>query len=377
MFNQLSLLCAALMNLFCVCGIVGNGLSLYIYSRKAFRKRSINVLLLALAGSDFFVCVLAIPVFSISQMQELVPGCQVVIGTVMLYFYPVTLMFQAMSVWMLVTITIDRYLAVCHPFIVQTYCTRTRALFAVGWIIIFSFLYNVCRFWEYKLLDCDSSQNRMRVEEILEPMLRSNENYLLWYQTIITLVSQFMLPLAVLCVLNFQVARTILAAGEQRRALVASERREHSTAKMMLFVVIVFIFCYTFSFILNVAETVNPTLFLGPLGFLLNDINNILIVFNSSTSFVFYVTYSTRYRAQLRKICVIRLFMENLLDYKVDRHIHHRSPSAEFSEYSKKTLNSCDQGCKKPLVIQNPGILRKENDSYQTKWNTRVTFDNF
>lgn len=36
----------------------------------------------------------------------------------------------------------------------------------------------------------------------------------------------------------FQVAKTILEAGETRRELVASEKREHNTAKMMLFVVI-------------------------------------------------------------------------------------------------------------------------------------------
>ncbi len=47
-----------------------------------------------------------------------------------------------------------------------------------------------------------------------------------------------MMPLVALCVLNLQVARTIMHAGEQRRQLVASERREHNTAKMMLYVVI-------------------------------------------------------------------------------------------------------------------------------------------
>ncbi|KAK6036061.1 hypothetical protein COOONC_26434 [Cooperia oncophora] len=42
----------------------------------------------------------------------------------MFYAYPVTVMFQSMSVWLLVSITVDRYLAVCHPFVVGSYCTR-------------------------------------------------------------------------------------------------------------------------------------------------------------------------------------------------------------------------------------------------------------
>ncbi|KAK5983055.1 7 transmembrane receptor [Trichostrongylus colubriformis] len=129
---------------------------------------------------------------------------------------------------------------------------------------------------------------------------------MLWYQNIATLLSQFVLPLLVLCILNLQVARTILLATEQRRELVASEKREHNTAKMMIFVVIVFLVCYTFSFILNVAEILFSSLFRHPVGYLLNDINNILIVVNTSSPFIFYVKYSTRYRNQLRTIYGIR-----------------------------------------------------------------------
>uniref|UniRef100_A0AC35FGP0 G-protein coupled receptors family 1 profile domain-containing protein n=1 Tax=Panagrolaimus sp. PS1159 TaxID=55785 RepID=A0AC35FGP0_9BILA len=104
----------------------------------------------------------------------------------------------------------------------------------------------------------------------------------------------------------WRVAKTILEAGETRRELVASEKREHNTAKMMLFVVIVFLFCYTLSFCLNVLEIFNPELFRHPIGFLLNDVNNILVVINSSSSFIFYTKYSSRYRAQLRTMYGIR-----------------------------------------------------------------------
>ncbi|KHJ90490.1 hypothetical protein OESDEN_09667 [Oesophagostomum dentatum] len=97
-------------------------------------------------------------------------------------------------------------------------------------------------------------------------------------------------------------------AAEQRRELVASERREHNTAKMMIFVVIVFLVCYTFSFILNVAEILFSSLFRHQIGYLLNDINNILVVVNTSSPFVFYVKYSTRYRNQLRTLYGIRWF---------------------------------------------------------------------
>lgn len=45
------------------------------------------------------------------------------LAQILVYAYPVTIMAQTMSVWMLVSITVDRYLAVCHPFLVRVYCT--------------------------------------------------------------------------------------------------------------------------------------------------------------------------------------------------------------------------------------------------------------
>ncbi|CAJ0590809.1 unnamed protein product [Cylicocyclus nassatus] len=224
---------------------------------------------------------------------------------IMFYAYPITVMFQSMSVWLLVSITIDRYLAVCHPFQVMSYCTRSRALLTVLLIVIFSVAYNFVRFWEFQIIESNSDES---LESIVQPLLRDSPSFLLWYQNIATLLSQFVLPLLVLCILNLQVARTILMATEQRRELVASVKREHNTAKMMIFVVIVFLVCYTFSFILNVAEILFSSLFRHPVGYLLNDINNILIVVNTSSPFVFYVKYSTRYRNHLRTLYGIRWF---------------------------------------------------------------------
>nr|CDJ92216.1 7TM GPCR domain containing protein [Haemonchus contortus] len=286
----------------CLFGVVGNSLSLYIYTRPAFRKRSINILLSALSAADLSVCVLSIPVFSSSHLQLFLPISERTIAVFMFYAYPITVMFQSMSVWLLVSITVDRYLAMCHPFEVGSYCTRSRALMTVLLIVVFSVAYNFVRFWEFQIMESSAES----LEAIVQPLLRDSALFMLWYQNIATLLSQFVLPLLVLCILNLQVARTILMATEQRRELVASEKREHNTAKMMIFVVIVFLVCYTFSFILNVAEILFSALFRHPIGYLLNDINNILVVVNTSSPFVFYIKYSTRYRNQLRTVYGIR-----------------------------------------------------------------------
>ncbi|GMR37361.1 hypothetical protein PMAYCL1PPCAC_07556, partial [Pristionchus mayeri] len=313
--NKISIFCALIMNVLCIMGIVANSLSFYIYTRPSFNKRSINVFLAALSASDFVVSVLAVPVFSISQLQNLMPGTPMITATVMLYFYPVTIMAQTMSVWLLVAITIDRYLAVCHPFIVASYCTRKRAIITIAVILVFSIAYNFIRFWEFTLNKdtADQVQDNEVVEDMLQPLLRADKMYMLLYQNLLTLATQFILPVAVLCLFNFEVIMTIRKATEQRRELVSSEKREHNTAKMMIYVVLVFIFCYVFSFTLNVLEIMFESLFRSSFGYLLNDINNILICLNCTTSIFFYCKYSTRYRAQLMRTCSLGFVLKRFL----------------------------------------------------------------
>ncbi|MFH4980159.1 hypothetical protein AB6A40_006868 [Gnathostoma spinigerum] len=74
LLQKASAICTLVMILMCTFGIVGNSLSLYIYRGPAFRTRSINVLLAALSASDLCLCLLAIPVFSISQVQLYLPS---------------------------------------------------------------------------------------------------------------------------------------------------------------------------------------------------------------------------------------------------------------------------------------------------------------
>uniref|UniRef100_A0A914UN25 G-protein coupled receptors family 1 profile domain-containing protein n=1 Tax=Plectus sambesii TaxID=2011161 RepID=A0A914UN25_9BILA len=292
-YGKASFICACIMVVLCLVGTVGNSLSLFIFTRSHFRVYSINVLLAALSAVDLCLLVLAVPVFTAIPLSLMLPSVPThVIHHLILYIYPVTVMLQCASVWLLVIITIERYVAVCHPFAVGRYCTRRRAVTAVIVTLFLAVAYNFVRFWEYE----------RDKEGHIQALLRKNQMFLLFYQNIATTLTQFVIPLIALCSLNMQVARTIIRAIENRRQLTASERREHTDATMMLFVVLVFLFCYTFSCILNIAEILDRDVFLQPLGHFLNDVNNILVIINSSSSFLFYIKYSTRFRAELRSV---------------------------------------------------------------------------
>ncbi|KAI6199699.1 FMRFamide receptor [Aphelenchoides besseyi] len=324
-YSRLSIVFASAMLCISLAGVVFNLTSLYVFTRKSFRKRSINVLLCGLSLSDLCLCILAIPVFSLAQVQTIIPDVPLkVTSRILVYAYPIVIISQTASVWTMVAVSIDRYLAVCHPFSARLHSTTKRAFATVCGIVVFSIAYNFIRFWEYKIND----EPGVPEDKQILGLLREEHWYMLWYQNVAMLITQFAVPLVVLSVLNCLVARTILKAGEMRRELVASERREFNTSRMMMYYVVVFLFCYMMSFCLNVAEVFNGELFKQPLGFVLNDANNILVAANSSSSFFFYVGYSSRYRAQLRQLPFVRIFV---------RRCCMMSETTKYSEKSEKT----------------------------------------
>uniref|UniRef100_A0A0N5BBP2 G_PROTEIN_RECEP_F1_2 domain-containing protein n=1 Tax=Strongyloides papillosus TaxID=174720 RepID=A0A0N5BBP2_STREA len=293
----LSIICFVM----CIIGVITNTFSIIIYTSANFRKRSINILLAGMSVSDLVVCLLAVPVFIGTEIPTLFPKIEVppkILAYCIVYLYPITIMAGCMSVWMLVSITVDRYLAVCHPFMVRVYCTINRAKITVAVITIVTVAFNFVRFWEFDITEPSDETGGFAFKKLL----RADPIFMLVYQNIAYIISQYLIPLFVLCLLNLEVAKTILKATEQRRELVTSVKTEHQTAKMMIFVVIVFIFCYTFGIFLNLLEHLYREIFETTIGYMLNDINNILVVFNSSSNFIFYVKYSTRYRAKLREL---------------------------------------------------------------------------
>lgn len=92
----------------------------------------------------------------------------------------------------------------------QGHPPRTRALITTAVIFVFSIGYNFVRFWEYTLSDEPGVSEDM----LIVGLLRENQIYMVLYQNIAMLLTQFVLPLMVLCILNLQVGA---AVGEEKR----------------------------------------------------------------------------------------------------------------------------------------------------------------
>src|SRR3569832_2330210 len=84
-------ICALLMFLLCVWGVLTNIIGMWIFSRPRMRRLSINVLLFTLCSVDALLLFLAMPVFAAAPIMTHVP---INVQWLILKVYPLALTFQ-------------------------------------------------------------------------------------------------------------------------------------------------------------------------------------------------------------------------------------------------------------------------------------------
>lgn len=199
-------------------------------------------------------------------------------------------------------ISLERYVAVCSPFNARQRLTVKKARSAFILILILAFLYNAPRFFEYSL-----DEKRGYVQ-----LLRGSFYYFAIYFTTLYLITHFLGPFLVITILNVVIFKAIRRARYERTQLSNSRIdkrtiRKHQTTRMITLVTVIFGLCNILPFVLNIWEALDTSLFRGELrvaAYLTLDISNVLVVLNSSTTFIIYFVHCQKYRS----IIVARLF---------------------------------------------------------------------
>lgn len=203
-----------LLNLVGILGIMGNIISMVILSRPQMRS-SINYLLTGLARSDTVLIITSILIFGLPALfkytnsQLLFSYYYRVYPFLAPVVYPLAVIAQTVSVYLTLTVTLERFVAVCHPLQARSLCTYGRARLYVLLIIIFSILYNLSRFWEVKLEQEYLVQYNVTVYIPLPSSLRSNQIYISVYIHWLYLLFIYFLPFSCLAVLNAAIYRQV------------------------------------------------------------------------------------------------------------------------------------------------------------------------
>lgn len=202
-----------MLNLIGVLGIVGNIISMIILSRPQMRS-SINCLLIGLARIDTTLIITSILLFGL-------PGIYPYTKTMFTYYYhvlprlvpivyPLAMMLQTASAYLTLTVSLERFVAVCHPLRARSLCTCGRARIYVIAIMVFSFIYNLPRFWEAVVVPESYPGTNITIRCAIPSKLRSeNSDYISAYVHWCYLIFIYLIPFFSLAVLNLAIYKQV------------------------------------------------------------------------------------------------------------------------------------------------------------------------
>ncbi|XP_060598001.1 FMRFamide peptide receptor frpr-18-like [Ruditapes philippinarum] len=204
-----------------VVGLLGNTLSLMVFSTKSMRKTSSSVFLASLAFVDntFLVCLLITWIDGeINSILVTDLACQLLIYT--------TYVASCLSVWFIVCFTFERFIAICFPLKSTLICSLFREK---GTVLILATI--TCLMYNFSFWTTGMEQWGPVMRCSHNPKYIQFLNIVTWIDTVITMIIPFLL----IAFMNSMVLRSVIKCQPKEKP-TTSKRRENGFMKVTSFV---------------------------------------------------------------------------------------------------------------------------------------------
>ncbi|XP_023932419.1 FMRFamide receptor-like [Lingula anatina] len=227
------------------------------------------------------------------------------------WIWPLGMTFQTAAVWLVVVVTVDRYIAVKMPHRVRSLSTISKAKIATATVSLISVLFNLPRFFEFYIsydLTCVDNTTTTTLKPVSVPTaLQEDQDYHYVYTFALYCLVNFVIPLATLIFLNINLILVVHRANTDRRimsvqSLRAASRNQASSETnitfMLILVVCVFIVCQLPALVTQIWYAVDPE----QTGYkYLGELSNLMVTCNSAVNFLIYCAFGKRFRELLRE----------------------------------------------------------------------------
>lgn len=267
-------------------GLVGNTFAFVVLISENIRKTTFGVFLATLAVMDFMF--LAARIFEVQYHKADFQITSYFCKTRHVFTY--TGMMS--SSWLLVAVTIDRFVAICYPFQAKTYLKiATARCISVGIVIVF-FLANCYGFWLWDVIG-----NRCNT---FDPKI-----YLvaMRYVNILTTVFYAYIPFVVLSILNTIIVRTLRKHRIQKMKTAHHGKGAAETKAVTMILVATFwyLIC-TAPFCVIAALRIFSIIPPSVVSTLLDAGSQVLLMLNHSLNFFIYVFSGTNFRSEFKRV---------------------------------------------------------------------------
>jgi hypothetical protein len=209
-------------------GLIGNFLTIIVLTRPTMHS-STNIFLTGLAIWDMMVLFSTLFLITLPELSETYSG--EVLPYVVVYVYPIALIAQTSTVWITVSFTVERYIAVCHPLRAARMCTPARARVVIIAVSICALVFNISRWFEYESHDVSESVSSNKTEHVTgykPTKFLSSETYKMVYYLYMYPVVMLIVPLSVLAILNTFLVHAVKRSRQQQINMNVRQSRENN-----------------------------------------------------------------------------------------------------------------------------------------------------
>ena len=292
-------------------GLAGNTISIIVLNSDNV-NRTVAFLLQSLAMADNFYlvsCLFLQTIRAIGDCTDWAPQLRDIYPHWESYIWAFAAISQTIAVWLVVLVTLDRYIAICHPFDVNRLCTLPRAKLIVAGIVAIAVLYNIPRFFEHKIAQKFDYCLKTFKTVALHSDMRNDRVYYIVYKTLMYIIFRMIIPLITLFVLNIRLVIVLKGAMRQHATMTRSNHqtsRSDSFTIILITVVTVFLICEVPDAMVRITVTVSrfrESFNLDPVRLsYVNTFTNLLLTVNSSVNCLIYCITGKRFRLLLTRL---------------------------------------------------------------------------
>ncbi len=335
----------------CILGVIGNMLSLVVFS--SVNAHPTIFLLKSLALSDTSFLITSLLSRSMDQFS-LWYKCKVVeiFGNYIFPFGgPLAL---TMISWITCLITFFRFYIVCYPFNAYKLPNLQGTRFIVLIFFVMAALMEIPRFFEQEMFHYHDVNLNATCFYSNYTLLYQNKWYQIFYRNMFVLGISLILPIVWCVVLTGKLVLTILRTTSERKQLLAKSKmydlQESYITRVSVLVVMIYIVCQLPSAIYAIMRNVMTIDYEHACSSYLYTvyIGELMLVVNSAVNFIVYALTTPRFRRKLKTVCLTRCDMPH-------RKIRH-PPEGKLS-------SSSDDASRQPYAIQVVGNRRYKDCS--------------
>lgn len=288
----------------CLVGIFTNTVSIVVMRRDRERREAL-LLLQALAIADAFYLVIALFRYPLKYMIT----DDYTFQTMQLAVFPLLKTAQTVAIFMMVFVTVDRYVYVCMPLRAHCILNRRKRCLIALCIILFGFFFNLPRFIDTCIIKYFDTCGNILMTAMVYTYPFNQPLYFDLYQCALYLIVLYVIPLVSLICINCKLIIAIRRSRRRHRPFHhhGHDHHDHNATLVLVIIVLVFIICETPELALRIAipiiryvKKIENSMDVGT-HHQFATVVELLMVVNSSANFFIYCSFGRRFRQVLKE----------------------------------------------------------------------------